>query len=259
MSKVIVDGRSVKVVSNLLARILTSNKVMPIPHPRALDALRATHSTHIGIEMKIYTLTTTKLMIFVATLFSVMLSHPTSAQSASKGGMPTVSIGGTYTGEIRAFASQECPKEWFPTKGQELDATLKQHKKLFATIGTLWGSTAVGKFKLPNLEGQFLRGWNQGRTTENGGDPDATERTIPPGAPIDPKIKGDQVGTSQSDSFANHSHTTDASSRWGDKSGDARGWAADNGTLANVSIATSPIGGKETRPKNVSVLFCIKS
>jgi microcystin-dependent protein len=162
-----------------------------------------------------------------------------------------------YAGEVRAFAGEHCPANWLPADGKEYpDAG---HKKLVAEIGDLWGTSAVGRFKVPDLRGIFLRGWNNKRDPMSG-DPEAAKRNIPTGAPIDPTSQGDQVGTSQADEIVSHHHSTTATARWGDRYADTIGWGADNGQHphGNFSIDTSAAGGAETRPRNAYVLYCIR-
>jgi microcystin-dependent protein len=170
---------------------------------------------------------------------------------------PLAAVPGEYPGEIRAFAGEQCPANWLVADGKELDTSA--HKGLEAAISDLWGASAPGKFNLPDLRGVFLRGWNQSRAG-TGADPEAPGRQIPPGAPIDATLQGNQVGTYQDDQFGSHSHQITQTARWGDKVADTIGWGADNGQHphGNFSIPTSAAGGPETRPKNVYILYCIR-
>lgn len=175
---------------------------------------------------------------------------------SSQGPAAAAPIPGVYSGEIRAFAGASCPAGWLLADGTEV--MVAQHQNLNAAIGDLWGSTANDRFKLPDLRGTFLRGWNNSRAS--GGDPEATTRSIPAGAPVSAK-GGDQVGTNQSDAFRSHNHKTPATARWGDKYADVIGFSADNGQYpggANTNLPTDSNGGTETRPQNVYVLYCIK-
>jgi microcystin-dependent protein len=182
--------------------------------------------------------------------------HPAATSRAAKKGTaaPSVLADFAYPGEIRAFAGDRCPANWLPADGKEYSEA--GHGALVAAIGDLWGSSGLGKFRVPDLQGMFLRGWNQGAN----GDPDAKDRTLPQGSPVDPNRKGDQVGSSQKDSLAQHHHTTTLTARWGDKYADTIGWGADNGQHPNGNFSnnTSEAGGSETRPRNVYVLFCIR-
>ena len=172
-------------------------------------------------------------------------------------GPPKMVAPGEFAGEIRAFGGQSCPANWLVADGTELPEA--GHASLVAAIGDLWGSTEAGKFKLPDLRGTFLRGWNQGRDGK-GSDPEAAGREIPPGAPINPSTKGNQVGTYQNDQFRSHSHSITKTARWGDKFADDIGWGADNGSHPHggFTFTTDATGGAESRPSNVYVLFCIR-
>jgi hypothetical protein len=191
---------------------------------------------------------------FIAMLVSAAVAQQNRA-AIRPAAAPVAVTDGSYPGEIRAFAGEACPSNWLPADGRELQVAA--HASLNAAIGDLWGSTNVSSFQLPDLRGEFLRGWNHNR---DNGDPSSRERIIPPGAPIDASRGSDQVGTSQRDQFLRHQHTTDLTARWGDKYADTIGFSADNGEHPHggFSLPTTPTGGAETRPRNVYVLYCIR-
>jgi hypothetical protein len=196
--------------------------------------------------------TITVLLVLLAAMAGATQVRPRVAAAALKPLPPDYA----YPGEVRAFAGETCPTNWLLADSAEYPTAA--HKRLEAAIGDLWGSSAPGMFKVPDLRGMFMRGWQQGRPVGDGGDPEAATRTIPPGAPIDPTAKGNHVGTSQGDTFTQHVHTTTLTGRWGDHHGDTPGWGIDDGQWANYSLPTSPAGGTETRPRNVYLLFCIR-
>jgi hypothetical protein len=83
---------------------------------------------------------------------------------------------------------------------------------------------------VPDLRGQFLRGFDAGR----GLDPSRV------------------FGSDQADAFESHTHT--------EYSWDASGSSTITGGGSKFGTAqTSATGGTETRPTNVAVLFIIKS
>jgi microcystin-dependent protein len=195
------------------------------------------------------------LIVVCAGIFVLWRSGVPRVNAQASVGTKPVLKGVAYPGEIRGFAGQNCPTGWLPADGREVKDS--DHPALVGAIGDLWGSSAVGKFKLPDLRGVFVRGWNNNRSD---GDPQAADRTVPQGAPIDPIRKGDQVGTYQEDQLKSHHHVTHATARWGDKYADTIGFGADNGQYpggANTNLPTDDNGGLETRPKNVYVLFCV--
>lgn len=117
---------------------------------------------------------------------------------------------------------------------------------LFAAIGTRYGvGDGATTFNLPNYSGEFLRGWSNG----SGHDPDAATRTDRGDG-----TTGNFVGTKQADELKEHSHVNRIS---------LLGTAGTNRyTIQNFNGGTtqysgSLFGGLETRPRNVSVLFCI--
>jgi hypothetical protein len=194
----------------------------------------------------------TMFLVLLAALVGATQSKPLAAATAPNPLPPDYA----YPGEVRAFAGEACPESWLVADGKEYPTSA--HKRLEAAIGDRWGSSSTSTFKVPDLRGMFLRGWQRDRVASEG-DPEAASRAIPPGAPID-AAGGNHVGTFQGDMFARHSHTTTLTGRWGDHHGDTAGWGYDDGNWpgGGVGIATSTEGGAETRPRNVYLLFCIR-
>ena len=116
---------------------------------------------------------------------------------------------------------------------------------LFNVIGVTYGSVDGTHFTLPDLRGEFIRGFNN----SGGGDPDIGSRTDRGDG-----TAGDNVGTKQASEFRSHSHTLDT--ELVDTVGGATTVAKGAGTGGN----TSPAGGSvnETRPKNVYMMYIIK-
>ena len=160
---------------------------------------------------------------------------------------------------------------WMLCDGHELD--ISKYGELYAVIKTAYGAPNPEQFRLPDLQGMFLRGADAGETGVGGGnDPDGVRK----------------VGSKQGDALREHNHTltelehnhalTDRGHAHEfeffneDGSGNLGGSfprnpkrgstfaATSNITIApsktNVSIA--PFGGNETRPLNVAVNFIIR-
>lgn len=134
----------------------------------------------------------------------------------------------------------------------ELDGSVKSiavYPDLAAFLGTAFnkGDEGAGNFRLPESRGEFLRGWDHGR----GVDAD----------------RG--VGTYQADAFKAHRHdplfATGAvnsgtilgitNSGAGDRTGSGEQYANGGGGLAYIST----VGGTETRPRNLAVVWCVKA
>lgn len=74
---------------------------------------------------------------------------------------------GVPVGTILAFAGQTPPDGYLECNGQAVSRTT--YAALFAAIGTTWGSgDGSTTFNLPELRGEFLRGWDHGRGVDPG-------------------------------------------------------------------------------------------
>lgn len=151
--------------------------------------------------------------------------------------------GGTVTnvetspvGSVMFYAGSAAPVGWFECYGQSLSAAT--YVDLFKVIGYLYGNNGPNMFKVPDLRGEFIRGWDHGRN-------------------IDPLRV---FGTSQGDDFKSHSHTAPTTD------GFAGNYEVPFGSPAILprgydyilGAPTSATGGLETRPRNVALLPCIK-
>jgi|GEM_PF-5455950 len=172
---------------------------------------------------------------------------------------------GFIVGEVRTFAFGGEANDpviktlrgqgWLPCFGQELNVL--QYPELYNTIHETWGSSAPHiSFRVPDLAGVILRGWNHGA----GRDPDVAGR-----ASMYPNGEhGDKVGTYEADALQFHSHDFVDSTTL-DK--DARPCGAHCGALvAATKNPQPPINfpghesvrvSEETRPKNVYVFYAI--
>lgn len=76
-------------------------------------------------------------------------------------------INATPAGAIQFFAMETAPVGWLKANGAEISRTL--YANLFAAIGTTFGAgDEKTTFNLPDLRGEFLRGWDDGRAIDNG-------------------------------------------------------------------------------------------
>jgi len=103
---------------------------------------------------------------------------------------------------------------------------------LFAAIGTTFGvGDGATTFNLPDLRGEFVRGWDDAR-----------------GVDVDRVF-----GSAQADELKAHTHTQ-IYYRGGQT--DSAGGSTDADTLRTTD--TGSTGGDETRPRNIALLACIK-
>jgi microcystin-dependent protein len=154
-------------------------------------------------------------------------------------------------GQVCFFAMQTPPEGFLACDGSAVSRTT--YAALFAAIGTLYGSgNGTTTFNLPDLRGEFVRGWDNGRGIDS----------------------GRSFGTTQTDAMQGHKHNTSRliAMRAGSDSNvdyfsqtasvnDAELYdLAGQMLAAPVSDGTNgtPRTAAETRPRNVALLACIK-
>lgn len=122
-------------------------------------------------------------------------------------------------GAVMYFAVQACPAGWLEANGSPISQSA--YPKLYAAVGAV----------LPDLRGEFIRGWDHGRS-------------------VDP---GRAFGSYQGDDIKAHTHNHPGMA------------AALPGTIpvltgsGSAAVPTSSTGGMETRPRNMALLVCIKT
>lgn len=150
-------------------------------------------------------------------------------------------------GQVSYFAMETPPAGWLRCDGALVSRTT--YAALFAALGTRFGAGDNSTtFRLPDLRGEFIRGWDNGRGV------DAAR----------------QLGSSQASMVGPHTHsitTTDiinptAAFIYNDGSGDtvvsSDNAPAGSGKVQIARFFTDPNTGTDTRPRNVALLGCIK-
>lgn len=202
-------------------------------------------------------------------------SDDSTLKNSSSAALPTERavkeyVDSLFAGSVTPFATDQPPDGWLACNGQAVSRS--QYPRLFQRIGTRFGAgDGQTTFNLPDLRGEFVRGWDNGRGVET--------RTF---------------GSAQNDDFkghlhplhdSSHSHTLDmvkeGRKEWHDDRRDhvrpypvwhptqskgkwldeADGYLGDpdaetNNSQSNISMQS--VGGLETRPRNVALLYCIK-
>lgn len=140
----------------------------------------------------------------------------------------------TAPGSVIAYAANKTPVGgWLKCDGTAISRT--RYARLFYEIGTTYGvGNGSSTFNLPDLRGEFIRGFSDGR------------------AGVD---SGRVFGSAQADELKSHFHTMKKYNR---STGSGSGFFAmdDNGT--DGSENTEATGGAETRPRNVAMHYFIK-
>jgi microcystin-dependent protein len=155
-------------------------------------------------------------------------------------------------GTVMMFAMASVPVGWSKCNGAAVSRTSATYAGLFAVIGTTYGSgDGVNTFNLPDLRGEFVRGWDDGRGVDT----------------------GRAIGTSQDQQLEKHKHIASNndcasySSVNGVGTGTYNTWCDSGGIVTNNAAALTGDGshteqtaklGTETRPRNVAMMYCIK-
>ncbi len=165
---------------------------------------------------------------------------------------------GDRAGAIEYFARTTAPNGYLKANGAAVSRTT--YATLFAAIGTSFGAgDGSTTFNLPDLRGEFIRGWDDSRGVDSG-------RTF------GSLQSGQNASHSHAATASNagaHSHTTSVKADRANGEGNAvygdENWYSDNVPLTSsvagdhthtISIAAS--GGNESRPRNIALLACIK-
>jgi len=150
------------------------------------------------------------------------------------------------SGAVMAWPTETAPSGWLECNGQSLSRTT--YADLFAAIGTTYGYADASHFYIPDYRGLFFRGWDHSK----GNDPDAGDRTTFESA----TQTGDHVPTFQNHELDSHKHDIWSDDGTVTQTGSGKQWP---GTANEETRRTQYTGGNETRPKNVTVMWVIKT
>lgn len=145
----------------------------------------------------------------------------TAATAASKGYVDATAAATVLSGQIVMWGTSIVPSGWLECNGQSTAG----YPNLIALFGT----------NLPDLRGEFVRGWSNDRTT------------------VDyPR----QILSSEAQDIQSHTHSyviTNATSSSG------AGGTGSGLIPLQSSSTTGSTGGTETRPRNVALMFIVKT
>ena len=163
------------------------------------------------------------------------------------------------TGSVHMMATTTAPSGYLECDGSAVSRTT--YADLFTVIGTTWGAgDGSSTFNLPDLRGEFVRGWDNGRNVDS----------------------SRAFASSQSDQNKQHNHTatstvTDPGHNhvYIDQQAHNEGYrpwkAGDNdcgqrnkntsNAFTGISVSTSIAndGGSESRPRNIAMMYVIKT
>lgn len=143
-------------------------------------------------------------------------------------------LGFVSPGMIAWTARNTAPPGYLKANGGAVSRTA--YAGLFAAIGTAYGAgDGANTFNLPDLRGEFLRGWDDGRGVD----------------------VGRVLGSLQLDALRDHVHSYQGYlALYGAAAGSSPGLYAVASPAARDTSSFG--GGTETRPRNVAALACIK-
>jgi microcystin-dependent protein len=138
----------------------------------------------------------------------------------------------TPAGAVSTFAMTTPPAGWLECDGSAISRTT--YATLFAAIGTTFGAgDGSTTFGIPDLRGEFVRGWDNSRGVDS----------------------ARAFGSAQADEIEAHTHTID-----GEGQQVLAGGANSAVTFTGTDAAnTGSTGGSETRPRNIALMYCIKT
>jgi microcystin-dependent protein len=144
--------------------------------------------------------------------------------------------GGIPAGSVIHVAMSVAPSGYLKANGALISRTT--YAALFAAIGVAFGAgDGTTTFALPDLRGEFMRGWDDARGVDSGRALGSTQTQD-----IQPHNHAHNVGVSAGSPGSGSQTNLNSGAIW---------WV-------NVNSQTSNAGGTETRPRNIALLACIK-
>jgi len=165
------------------------------------------------------------------------------------------------TGSVHMMATTTVPSGYLKCNGAAVSRTT--YADLFAIVGTAHGAgDGSSTFNVPDLRGEFVRGWDDSRGVDS----------------------GRNFGSAQSDQNQQHNHSASATSTVNDPghihqvqysnsdsgdgvieesgtglSGQEPTLSATTGITVSTSVSIGNSGGSEARPRNIAMMYVIKT
>lgn len=188
-------------------------------------------------------------------------------QSDGSGVLSWTAVSGVPTGSVFCVAYTSIPAGYLECNGQAVSRTT--YAALFAVLSTTWGNTSGSDFKVPDLRGEFVRGFDNGKGTDSG-------RSFASTQADQMEEHNHAVSATTSITDPGHSHTVN---NWGGNFGASSGaqtfrndhtgtstaivQSASTGISSSTSISQSSRGGtsnsSENRPRNIAMIYIIKT
>ena len=200
-------------------------------------------------------------------------------QTNGSGALSFTTVQGVPTGSVFCMAVATIPSGYKECNGDAVSRTT--FAALFAVIGTQYGTgNGSTTFNLPDLRGEFVRGFDNGRGVDSGrsiNDPQssankshnhtATTAISDPGH-FHQSFRSGNAGERQHNSNLTSSNFPSSGTGAGNKneaynivaqSGEANvGRTSSENTGVNASTTTENDGSSESRPRNIAMMYIIK-
>lgn len=173
----------------------------------------------------------------VQTSFSLVPKQVQRIRSVAAALWATLSEKGNDAGRVSFFARNTAPPGFLKANGAAVSRTT--YAALFSAIGTTFGvGDGATTFTLPDLRGEFPRGWDDGRGVDT----------------------GRVFGSAQAHALQTHTHSYNApvATPDADRGTTASDWSIDSGIATYSSGNNTGNTATETRPRNIALLACIK-
>ena len=188
------------------------------------------------------------------TLPSADGSNGQMLQTNGSGVLSFTSVQGVPSGAVFCMAVSTVPSDYLECNGDSVSRTV--YAALFAVIGTTYGSESGTTFNVPDLRGEFVRGWDHGRGIDSG-------RSI--NNPQSDQNKQHNHSASVTDPGHSHVYVDQQNIQenyrpW--KAGDNDCGARDknsNSATTGISVSIGNDGGSENRPRNIAMMYVIKT
>jgi len=175
-------------------------------------------------------------------------------QTNGSGVLSFSTVNGVPSGAVFCLAVATVPSGYLECNGASVSRST--YAALFAIVGTAYGSASGTTFNLPDLRGEFVRGFDNGRGVDSGR-----------------SVASSQSGQNESHTHAatvtdpGHNHAFSAAKSIGgytDNGGepDERSTTQDLTTgskVTGVTVSNAATGGNETRPRNIAMMYVIKT
>ena len=186
------------------------------------------------------------------------------------------------TGSVHMMATTTVPSGYLECDGSEVSITT--YADLYNAIGTTWGAgDGSTTFNLPDLRGEFVRGWASDRRSD-GVDPNSDSGRIFSSSQTDSNKQHNHTATSTTSiSPSDHNHVFPGDDQLGGQANGQGGWTnrttgnfsydarsstSGNGFIYRTSDATLTAststsiandGGSEARPRNITMMYVTKT